>query len=592
MANALPSLTIEAKDTEWFELPSNNAGPVRVRAGFDRLDFADQSLIWYGPDGFQAGLIERHLTTTATSLKLTVRFTVSLGVSGINEVCCLIDGVPTYITWNGTDGSTDGLYRYVTRTITLSPGNHNVTLRDGPANCVGYPQYLSVLAKFVGLESNAEITPIAQPTPRNAVVIYSDSIGQGIGSDHPTTQAYAPKLRDTYFGSSISILGGGGEAIGYQYTIDATMATLARRIAAHCIGSQTNRIFIQIGINDYLNRVALGQTSAQFGTRVGLLLDQMRLILPLADVIIASPLLMSGDGATDWRTAIATACSTRAWVRYVDGAVQMPVTAWADGLHPTTAQYAAVFEYVESILGFWSWGNLPGAITSFLPDDSRNQISNNGLLRAYDRGTEQPFVQATATQQPALKSTQVNAINDGPANCPYFQTLLASSQSALATLKASRVRCTIVVLIRFDGAGGTQQSAFSAKETNVSSLVRLADNSINYYSAGFTLISASPLVGWHVYEITRWDTASYYWIRVDGGPEIQGIGTNLAFTGLCFGRENGNALYPANASFAEMVLVPGDPSDAPEGRGRLTDAVGRQRFLRHILARYGIVMAS
>lgn len=592
MANLLTA-EIDANDGEWFELPSNNAGTIRVKATIDRLDFTDQSLVWFGPDGFQGGLIERHFTTTATQLRFTVRFTTSIGVSPINEVCYVLDGTPSYITWDGSEGSVDGIYHVVKRTILLYQGTHNVILRDGPANAIGYPQYLSVLAKFAGVESNAEITPFGQPTPINAVVVFSDSIGQGIGSDHPTTQSYVPKLRDTYFGASISLLGGGGDGIGYHYAIDPTMATLARRIAAHCIGARSNQIFIQIGINDYIHRVALDQTSAQFGTRVGLLLDQMRLILPLADVIVASPLLMQGDAATDWRTAMATACSTRNWTRYVNGAAQTPVSAWVDGLHPTTAQYAVVYECIESILGFWAWGNLPGAITSFLPDDNRNQISNNGLLRAYDRGTEQSFVQATATGQPALKSTAINSINDGPANCPYFQTLLASSQSALATFKATRVRCTIALLIRFDGAGGTQQAVMSGQVTNTCSLVRLADNSIQYYSSGFTSISAAPPSGWHVYEISRWDTASYAWIRVDGGTEIEATGlTQSPISGIAFGRENGNALFPANASFAEFVVVPGDPSEAPDARGRLTNAVGRQRFLRHILARYGITMGS
>ena len=41
MANSLPNLTVEAKDGEWIEFSSNNAGTVRVRAGFDRLDFDD-----------------------------------------------------------------------------------------------------------------------------------------------------------------------------------------------------------------------------------------------------------------------------------------------------------------------------------------------------------------------------------------------------------------------------------------------------------------------------------------------------------------------------------------------------------------------
>ena len=169
------------------------------------------------------------------------------------------------------------------------------------------------------------------------------------------------------------------------------MATLARRIAAHCIGIRSNRVFIQIGINDYIHRVALGQTSAQFGTRVGLLLDQMRLILPLADVIVGSPMLMQSDGATDWRTAMATACSTRLWARYVNGSVQTPVTAWGDGLHPTSAQYAIIYECIESILGFWAWGNLPAQSLRFYRTTAETKLAITAYCKRMIAGPNNPF---------------------------------------------------------------------------------------------------------------------------------------------------------------------------------------------------------
>lgn len=557
------------------------------------IDFGDASLIWFGPDGYLSGLCERHFHTTATSLTVTVQYTTSLGVSALNEVCLLVDGVAQYLAWNGTDGVVNGLYTTVTYTVTLYAGTHDIILRDGPANCVGYPAYLSVLARFSGLQANADLTAVPPPSVKRSIVFVTDSVGQGTGATHPTTEGYVAKLRDNHGAeASFSVVGAGGDAIGYHYAADSTMGLFARRIAAHCVGNSVQTVFIQLGLNDYLQRVSLNQSAAQFGTRLGALLDKLRLLVPLAEVIVASPTLMSGDALSDWRTAAASACATRKWVRYVDGAVQTPITAWADGLHPTTAQYTVLYECIESILGLWALGNLPGALVSMLPDDPRNAIANGGLARAYDRGTEQPFTQPVATLQPVIHSPQVDGVTDGPGGCPYLQTKLASSQSALATFAASRVRCTIVVLIRFDGAGGTQQAVVSGAATNSCSLVRLADNSVQYYSGGFTSISAAPPSGWHVYEISRWDTASYAWIKVDGGTEIEAVATQTAISGICFGRENGNALYPSNASYAEFVVVPGDPSEATTARGRLTAAVGRARFLRHCLARYGITMAA
>lgn len=558
------------------------------------IDFSNPDLIWFSPDGYQTGLVERRIHTAATTLNVRVRFTTSLGVSAINEVCLIVDGVPQYIAWNGVEGVANGIYTIVDRVINLYAGMHDLILRDGPANCVGYPQYLSVLAKFIGFSANAEIVSYTQPNPIETTVIVTDSVGEGIGANHPTTEGYVCKLRDNHFDdSSFTVVGGGGEAIGYQFTFDPTMDLYARRIAAHCIGSKINRIYLQLGLNDYINRVALGQSAAQFGTRFGLLLDRIRIHVPKAIVIVASPTLMQADALGTWRTELANACSTRKWVRYVNGATQTAITAWADGLHPTAAQYAILYECIESILGMWCLGNLPSCVTSFLPDDSKNIQSGTSLASAYDQGTEQPFVQNSPSGQPYIRGQIVDNLNDGPGNCPYVQTSLTLSQSMLATFLATRVRCTIVILIRFDGAGGTQQAVLSGKATNTCSLVRMADNSIQYYSSGFTSISAAPPVGWHVYEISRWDTASYAWIRVDGGPEIEATGlTQSPIDGIAFGRENGNSLFPANASFAEIALVPGDPGEGVTQRGRLTNAVGRARYIRHCLARYNITIAS
>lgn len=557
------------------------------------INFSDPSLVWFGPDGFQGGLCERKFHTTATSLDCTVRFTTSLGVSPLNEVCLIVDGTPQYITWNGSEGTVDGLYTVVTRTITLYSGSHDVTLRDGPANCVGYPAYLSVLAKFTALTANADITAFAQPAPRNAMIVVADSVGQGTGATHPTTDGYVVKLRDNHGSeSSFSVVGAGGDAIGYHYAIDATMDTFARRIEAHCVGTETNTVYLQLGLNDYIQRVALGQSAAQFGTRLGLLLDKLRLRVPKAKVIVASPTLMSGDALTDWRTEAATACSTRKWVRYVNGATQTPITAWADGLHPNSAQYTVLYECIESIVGLWALGNLTGAITSMLPDDPRNVMPNNGLARAYDRGTEQPFAQATATLQPVLHAPHVDNVIDGPANCPYLQTTISGAQNALATFAASRVRCTIVLLIRFDGAAGTRQDVLSGDGLNTCTLHRQTGGDIQYYSNAFLTISPTTPVGWHVFEITRWNTAGYAWAKIDGGAEVELVATQASIGGLCFGRQNANSTFPSNASYGELAVVAGDPGEGVTERGRLTAAVGRARFIRHCQARYNITIAA
>lgn len=557
------------------------------------LDFGDPSLVWYGPDGFQGGLCERHIHTTATSLECKVRFTTSLGVSPLNEVCLIVDGVAQYIAWNGVEGVVDGIYTNVTRTVVLYNGSHDVTLRDGPANCVGYPAYLSVLAKFIGLKTNADLTAHSQPTPRNVIVVVADSVGQGTGATHPTTEGYVPKLRDAHgHESSISIVGAGGDAIGYHYAIDATMDRFASRVAAHCIGSDVNTVFIQLGLNDYINRVTLGQTAAQFGARLGLFLDKLRIRVPNAKVIVASPTLMSGDALTDWRTETATACSSRKWVRYVNGATQTPITAWADGLHPSTAQYTILCECIESITGLWSLGNLTGAISSMLPDDPRNAIVNGGLARGYDRGTEQPFAQSTVTLQPVIHGPHTDNVVDGPASCPYLQTTIGGTQNALATFSASRIRCTIVLLIRFDGATGTRQDVLSGDALNSCSLHRMADGTIQYYSGGFGTISSTTPVGWHVIEISRWNTAGYAWIKIDGGTETEVALTQSSIGGLCFGKQVANSTFPSNASFAELAVVAGDPGEGITERGRLTTAVGRERFIRHCLSRYGLTVAA
>lgn len=390
------------------------------------------------------------------------------------------------------------------------------------------------------------------------------------------------------------MVGGGSESLSVEYDQDNTMVQLAAYIQAQCVGTLENKLFINIGTNDML----IGyETEAEFATRLGLLLDTLRVRRPDLEVIVASPILTQDDTFGSWRTAIANLCATKSWVRYVDGATQLTVSAWVGGVHPTSSQYALMSRDIESILGLFCIGDLyvnatTKAYVSWLP--GRDTIVNGNVRLFYDRSGRDSHPKQTAlAKQVPLLGPQESLTLDGPANCAYVQNTVALAASASVAL-ASYPGYTLVIVMRWDGATpAASHFAFDQVVVNRFSVYRTNTGSIALYCAGLQEISATTPSGWHVYEITIAPSIlpefgqAQYW-RIDGSASAQNGTPPETLDSMILAARGGDTNH-GSVSIAEFALVPG--GDPHTDHYRVMGAY-RTRLLEHIKARYGIVMAG
>lgn len=562
----------------WIQLVTVNPPANTIQTNIDS---------WNNESGIPSGLNDYRFTTLATELTFTIQFNPAQGINPPNECAVNVDGVWTYYAFSGA--------AFETHTITLGPGFHTVILRSAPTLCQQYPNQLVQLATFVQAFCNAPISVERRKTPADRIVVVGDSICPfGIGADHPTTQGGMQIVVDTYPNASFEFIGGGGASLYEQTLADPTLASFAQFIADRAKGTRTNTIYIELGVNDYLNSSSGGGgagwswTVAQFQTAYGVLLDQVRAIIPNAIIIAQTQLPLDPDppGIAAWRTAILTACSTRPWVRPIDAPVQYPnVTLGSSNLHPNTAGHALLALYYESVLGLWNFSKLGNVQCGFLSTSPNNTFSGVQLTQGADAGPFQqcPLLEATASKQYIAK---LPTASDGPAKVGYIQgTIAAVSVEQTPAPPATTPRYSLLAVLRCDGADGVQQNLMDTLAVNNGTLGRAAGGGLFANGGGGVLPFTGGVtpVGWFAVKVSFNPTSGQTRANVDGGPVTNAAGNSFfAWGGLTLGTAPNLVSNPSNLSCAEFAIVPGD------GNGNITAAQGT-RIDQHMIARYGIV---
>jgi lysophospholipase L1-like esterase len=168
------------------------------------------------------------------------------------------------------------------------------------------------------------------------LIIYGDSIANGSGLDSPNTECYAMLTRDNE-PTLVSVYGRGGLSLRQ----DSAAGTTSAHIVQSMYVIQPDAIWLAIGLNDYIQAA---WNSTAFGTAYGQFLDRLHAMFPAADIFAASPGPVTSEGANgvgstlpNYRSAISTACSTRAWSTFVDGTTIYTLANVTDGLHPDAA---------------------------------------------------------------------------------------------------------------------------------------------------------------------------------------------------------------------------------------------------------------
>lgn len=280
-------------------------------------------------------------TTTATMIEVTSYTTIYGDFPAGAQVVVMVDGAfHQAITANALGAFTGR--------VNLPSGTKTV----GIVNGLQSRPLATVIGSWpITIRANATLTQIA-PTANNRVLFYGDSITVGGNATTPAAQGYVPLVRAAYAPDSVAVEGWGYRAL-YDDCVDATARAA---FVAKVVAWAPERLWMAIGTNDYgLNK----WTAAAFGTAYAALLDDLHAALPSATIFAQTPLLRTtetanGSGSTlgDYRTAIATAVSTRtAYATLVDGTAIMTTASLADGVHPTTAGHALYASAVIAELG-------------------------------------------------------------------------------------------------------------------------------------------------------------------------------------------------------------------------------------------------
>lgn len=190
----------------------------------------------------------------------------------------------------------------------------------------------------------------------DAVAVYGDSIAAAVnpGWTAPAAQAY---LQGRF--QNFAIVGGSLSADGAGMGIPALSSALYALVSAPS-SFKRKTIVLFIGTNDYGGAGGGAGSAANFGSLYGQLLDAIHALNPAVEVFCITPLFRVNEPAAntfgnvmaDYRTAMATAQSTRTWSVFVDSTSWVNAGDLADGLHPNGIGYAKILAQVRALLGF------------------------------------------------------------------------------------------------------------------------------------------------------------------------------------------------------------------------------------------------
>lgn len=272
------------------------------------------------------------VSTEATTLRLTTYNDSQDQFSAITKIGIWVDGV--YLT--SFSPADEGFYDFY---LGLDVGAKEVAFVAGPQSLpTGQPLIGSYL---VSLIANKPLTHVLE-NPASRLVVYGDSIAVGDGAGTAVQQSAWPvQVRAAYDGS-VALEAWGYRSLKEDYDTDPTFADLVSRLAQH---SPTS-VWLAIGTNCYaLNKWA----AAALGAAYAVLLDKIHTELPDCAIYAQTPILRAtetansfGDTTGDYRTAIAGACSGRAWATLVDGTSFLTTDDLADGTHPNVTGHGKI----------------------------------------------------------------------------------------------------------------------------------------------------------------------------------------------------------------------------------------------------------
>lgn len=264
------------------------------------------------------------IETEATTLRLSTYNDSKSTFSALTKFGVWVDGA--YIT--SFDPAANGAFDFY---LGLDAGHKVVEFVAGQQS---FPTGQALIGSYlISVTANQPMTQVFE-TADDRLLIYGDSIAIGDSAGVGVQQsAWAMQVRAEFIGS-VALEAWGYRSLKEDYDRDPTFAALVAKFKQH----NPTKLWLGIGTNDYgLNK----WSAASFGTAYAALLDAIHVDLPSTEIWAVTPIVRSvetanGSGSTcgDYRAAIATACSTRAWATLVDGTTFVIQGDLVDGIHP------------------------------------------------------------------------------------------------------------------------------------------------------------------------------------------------------------------------------------------------------------------
>jgi len=232
-----------------------------------------------------------------------------------------------------------------TERLFFAPGSKTIELVNGPQSTP-----TSHAGTWVtNVKANAEIN-IQSPVQTGGLLVYGDSIAVGQSAAPVMQLCWFAQVKESYPGPA-TLEAQGSRALWNDAVDETARAAFVSRLAS----IEPAVIWLAIGTNDYgLNR----WTAAEFESAYTLLLADLHAALPDAVFYAQTPIVRTietantkGSTMAQYRTAISTAASGKAYVTVVDGTAFMTTASLSDGVHPNTAGHALYANAVKAVLG-------------------------------------------------------------------------------------------------------------------------------------------------------------------------------------------------------------------------------------------------
>lgn len=280
-------------------------------------------------------------TTDTTNLVLTTYTNVYTLNSYWAKLSVWVDGVYLQeITHTAND-------QVLETVITLSSGTKTIRI----VNSGHYYSSGVYYGTWVQRVHVNDATYISDDLNNPEILVLGDSISNGQASTVHTKDSWLALIKAANPNKIFKLYG--GSALQFNHIAsDATARTALVNAIAPGINSRTQKIFILLGTNDYGNS---SWTAANFGTAYAALLVLLNTTYPNLQIVCFTPTYRStetangvGNTLDDYRNAIISACSGKAYATSVSLKTTFGAGEMADTVHPNNAGHVLIKTAIQS----------------------------------------------------------------------------------------------------------------------------------------------------------------------------------------------------------------------------------------------------